>query len=142
MTITIGNLRQLNAVMAAIGLASDERHAEAPHTGPDKKIEAKSKAAHKEDTRTIAEADARVQKPEAITQMTACDAEKALHGHANAPVDAPTYQDAKDAVIRLARDRGKDAAVAVLSEFGVTKLPEVKPEQFADVIAACEKAGA
>ena len=63
-------------------------------------------------------------------------------GHANNPADAPTYQDTADAVTKLARTKGRDAAVAVLSGFGAAKLPDVKPEQFAAVIAACEKAGA
>ena len=45
-----------------------------------------------------------------------------------------------DAVTKLARTKGRDAAVAVLNEFGAAKLPDVKPEQFAAIIAACEKA--
>lgn len=82
------------------------------------------------------------QKPEALTQMTGAEAEKALHGHANNPTDAPTYQATADAVTKLARTKGRDAAVAVLTKFGAAKLPDVKPEQFAAIIAACEKAGA
>ena len=74
--------------------------------------------------------------------MTATEAVEALNGHANRPADAPTYQDTADAVTKLARTKGRDAAVAVLNEFGAAKLPDVKPEQFAAVIAACEKAGA
>ncbi|MFU2048928.1 hypothetical protein [Bordetella hinzii] len=53
---------------------------------------------------------------------------------------APTYQDTADAVTKLARVKGRDAAVAVLSKFGAAKLPDVKPEQFADVLAACNQA--
>jgi hypothetical protein len=41
----------------------------------------------------------------------------------------------------LARAKGRDAAVAVLGEFGAARLPDVKPEQFAAIVAACEKAG-
>ena len=54
----------------------------------------------------------------------------------------PNYQATADAVTKLARTKGRDAAVAVLTKFGAAKLPDVKPEQFAAIIAACEKAGA
>ena len=74
--------------------------------------------------------------------MTASEAEKSLHGHVNNPADAPTYQATADAVTKLAREKGRDTAIAVLTKFGAAKLPEVKPEQFAAVIAACEEAGA
>jgi hypothetical protein len=99
-------------------------------------------AATSETAQATETAQAAEQKPEALTQMTAAEAEKALHGHANNPPDAPTYQAAADAVTKLARTKGRDAAVAVLNEFGAAKLPDVKPEQFAAIIAACEKAGA
>ena len=89
-----------------------------------------------------AESSTAEQKPEALTQMTAAEAEKALHGHANNPADAPTYQATADAVTKLARTKGRDTAIAVLAKFGAGKLPDVKPEQFAAVITACEEAGA
>ena len=99
-------------------------------------------AATSESAQATETAQAAEQKPEALTQMTAAEAEKALHGHANNPPDAPTYQATADAVTKLARTKGRDAAVAVLNEFGAAKLPDVKPEQFAAIIAACEKAWA
>ena len=126
MTVTISNPAQLNAVMAALNVGGIESPKTSPCVG---------QAA----TETTQAAD---QKPEALTQMTAAEAEKALHGHANNPAGAPTYQDTADAVTKLARTKGRDAAVAVLNEFGAAKLPDVKPEQFAAIIAACEKAGA
>lgn len=55
---------------------------------------------------------------------------------------APTYQATADAVTSLARTKGREAAVAVLTKFGASKLPDVKPEQFAAVIAECEAVGA
>jgi predicted secreted acid phosphatase len=43
-------------------------------------------------------------------------------------------------------DANREAQVAFqqadLQQFGATNLPEIKPEQFAAVIAECEKAGA
>jgi hypothetical protein len=162
MTVTISNPAQLNAVMAALNVGGIELPKTSPcvgHAAETAKEEAKGKATttKKEAAKTEAKeepkaeaqaaaatetAQAADQKPEALTQMTASEAEKALHGHANNPADAPTYQDTADAVTKLARTKGRDAAVAVLSGFGAAKLPDVKPEQFAAVIAACEKAGA
>lgn len=81
-------------------------------------------------------------KPETLAQMNGAQAEKALEGHANAPKDQPTYQDAANAVTKLARTKGRDVAIQVLAQFDAKTLPDVKAEQFADVIAACEKAGA
>lgn len=81
-------------------------------------------------------------KPETLTQMSGAQAEKALDGHANAPADQPTYQDAANAVTKLARTKGRDAAIKVLAQFNAKTLPDVKAEQFAEVIKACEKAGA
>ena len=132
MTVTISNPAQLNAVMAALNVAGIE----SPKTSPC--------AGHAVET-AKAEAQAAAtteQKPEALTQMTAGEAEKALDGIANRPAEAPTYQATADAVTKLAKAKGRDAAVAVLTKFGAAKLPDVKPEQFAAIIAACEKAGA
>lgn len=76
----------------------------------------------------------------AEVQMTAAEAEKALDGIATRPAAAATYQDAATAVTALAKTKGRDAAVAILAQFGAGKLPEVKPEDFAAVVAACEEA--
>lgn len=48
----------------------------------------------------------------------------------------PTYQDAAAAITKLSRTKGRDAAVALLAKFGAAKLPDVKPEQFAEIIKA------
>lgn len=54
---------------------------------------------------------------------------------------APSYKDVAASVTKLAREKGRDAALAVLTKFGAAKLPDVKPDCFAAVIAACEEAG-
>lgn len=59
--------------------------------------------------------------------------------------DAPevTYQDAAAAITQLSKVKGRDAAVALLKKFGASKLPEVKPEDFAAIVAdAKAQAGA
>lgn len=153
MTVTISNPAQLNAVMAALNVAGIESPKTSPCAGhavetakeaakTEVKDEPKAEAQAAATAETAQATETAEQKPEALTQMTAAEAEKALHGHANNPADAPTYQATADAVTKLARTKGRDAAVAVLNEFGAAKLPDVKPEQFAAIIAACEKAGA
>ena len=54
----------------------------------------------------------------------------------------PTYDSVVSAINKLAKGKGRDAAVGVLSKFGVARGPELKPEQFAAVIAECEAVGA
>jgi hypothetical protein len=76
------------------------------------------------------------------TEPTKVETKAAEHpdGNINLPTDAPTYQDAASIITKLAKSRGRDAAVAVLTKFGAAKLPDVKPEQFAAVIAAANAA--
>ena len=51
-----------------------------------------------------------------------------------------TYQDAAKAVTNLAKAMGRPAAEEVLKQFGASKLPDVKPEDFAAVVQACKEA--
>ena len=134
--ITISNTAQLNAVMAALNVGVAEQAKPSPCVGH--AVETAKQEAKVEKAAEVAKTD----KPEALVQMTGSEAAQALHGHANHPADAPTYQDAAAAITKLSKTKGRDAAVAVLTAFGAAKLPDVKPEQFADIIAAAEKAGA
>lgn len=139
MTVTISNTAQLNAVMVALNVGVAEQAKPSPcvgHAVETAKEETKAK------TEKAAEVAKVADKPETLVQMTGNEAAQALHGHANRPADAPTYQDAAAAITKLSKTKGRDAAVAVLTAFGAAKLPDVKPEQFADIIAAAEKAGA
>lgn len=71
-------------------------------------------------------------KPEAPVEQPAAEAA--------ADTPAISIADVNAAVIGLAKAKGRDAAVAVLKEFGVAKAPELKVEQYAAVVAACKKA--
>jgi len=170
MTVTVSNPTQLNAVMAALGFAgaaqaspctghaveSAKEEAKTAKKGKPEKAQAEvaNNTASSTSEVSIAPTEAVVEQPapEAATspatgaadvvQMTGAEAEKALHGIANRPAETPTYQDTAAAVTALAKAKGRDAAVAVLTKFGAAKLPEVKPEDFAAVIAACNEAGA
>jgi hypothetical protein len=51
-----------------------------------------------------------------------------------------TYEDVKNAVLTLSTTKNRDAAVAVLKQFGASKLTEVEQDRWPEVIAACEAA--
>jgi hypothetical protein len=123
MTVTINDSIQLNAVMAALQSGSQ--------------IAATTPAA-------AVAADVKTTKP-ASTKKEAAKQEAA----AEAPVETPNpeeaatsyvYQDAADAITKLAKAKGREGALAVLQKFDIAKLPDAKPEQFAGIIAAAEKA--
>jgi len=62
---------------------------------------------------------------------------------AEKPVEVvPTLQQVADAIIDLANNHSRDAAVGILAKFNVKKVPELKPEQFASVLAAVAAAKA
>lgn len=126
MTVTISNPAQLNAVMVALGVAI---------AVPDPEKAQAEVAQNTASSKLISSAEAVVEKPAPAPEAPTPEA-------AGAADVAVTYQATADAVTKLARTKGREAAVAVLKTFGATKLPDVKPEQFAAVIAACEAAGA
>jgi hypothetical protein len=53
---------------------------------------------------------------------------------------AVPYTDVANAITNLARVKGKPAAVELLGSFNVARGPELKPDQYADVLAAIETA--
>lgn len=71
---------------------------------------------------------------------TAAQAVEALAGHANKPTPTATYEDAKAAVLKISKEKGRDAAVAVLSVFGVQKLPDLQPENYGALVAKVDEA--
>lgn len=93
-------------------------------------------------TATQVQAAAPAPKPSAPPCPQTASAQTSDAPAANAPAAeaAPDYETAARAVTALAKARGREAAVAVLAQFGAARLPEVAPEQFAAVIAACEQA--
>jgi hypothetical protein len=97
---------------------------------------AAAEKAEKKTTAPKAEKKTETPKAEAAEPSAATPEQKAEP----AAAEAATYQDAASAITKLSRAKGRDAAVAVLQQFGAAKLPDVKPEQFADVIAAAEEA--
>lgn len=51
-----------------------------------------------------------------------------------------TYQDAAAAITKLSRTKGRDAAVALLYRFKASKLPDVQPDQYFEIIEAAKAA--
>ena len=138
MTVTIHNQTQLSALLAAMGdtqVGTEPIVTEKPEA---KKAEVEKEAKKATPESTPAATPEPTASPE-LTQATAAEAVQLLDGHATRPADAPTYQDAAAAVTKLSKASGRDAAVALLAEFGAAKLPEVKPEDFAALIAKVNK---
>ena len=117
MTITINNHDQLNAVLSALGTPGVPGVEAAPAPTPEPAVKA---------------AAAKKQKVEPAPEPAATPEPKAEPAPA---AGEATYQDAAAAITKLSRLKGRETAVALLSEFGASKLPDVKPDQFADVIA-------
>ncbi len=62
-------------------------------------------------------------------------------GLTTAPVaESVSYQDASKAILKLSASKGRDVAVGLLGKFGAANLKEVKPEQYAAVLAAATEA--
>lgn len=118
MTMTIHTQTQLLAVLAALSGDQVPTPVEKP------KPQVKPAPEVKEVTLVVTEAKAEAPKDEPKTTSTT-------------PV---VYDDAAKAVTRLSKTKGRDAAIALLGSFGWASLKEAKPEQYAEVIAAAEKA--
>ena len=50
------------------------------------------------------------------------------------PAAGATYDDVKNAIVKLSGMKGRDSVLAVLGQFDAAKGPDLKPEQFADFI--------
>lgn len=147
-TITLTNSAQLNAVMAALSPttvmaapAPAPEVAAAPVEKPKKQATSAATQAASAPTQPTAEV-AVAAVPEKTVAASAPSAKPAVAAApaSTAATEPATYQDAAAAITKLSRAKGRDAAINVLQQFGASKLPEVKPEQFADIIAAAEAA--
>ena len=156
-TVTIHNVADLQKVMsvlypttAVVEITDKSRDvakevAAAPVEKPKatKKPTAVETQASPAPTQPTAEVAAVTDAPEKTVDASNPTAESAAPApQASTAADAPvvTYKEAAEAVTKLSRTKGRDAAIAVLKSFGADKLPDVKPEQFAAVVAACQAA--
>jgi hypothetical protein len=135
-TVTITNTAQLNAVMAALATGGEAVQEVAAAPAPKQKT-TPAKTATPAPTQPTAEVEAAAapeKKPEPSATTQAADAPAA------ADTPAIAVADVNASIIALAKAKGRDAAVAVLQQFGVAKVPELKADQYADVLAAVKKA--
>lgn len=153
-TVTIHNVADLQKVMSVlypvVEITDKSRDvakgvAAAPVEKPKatKKPTAVETQASPAPTQPTAEVAAVTDAPEKTADASSQPVESAAPApQASTAADAPvvTYKEAAEAVTKLSRTKGRDAAIAVLKSFGADKLPDVKPEQFAAVVAACQAA--
>lgn len=137
MTVTVNNKIELGAIMAALADTNAYAQAKAIHAEPKAEAPKTDDAdlkATKAPKATAAAPTAPAPAPSAAAASTA--------EFPSEPAPAIAVADVNAAIIGLAKAKGRDAAVALLAEFKVAKVPELKPEQFADVLAAAKKATA
>lgn len=155
-TVTIHNVADLQKVMsvlypttAVVEITDKSRDvakevAAAPVEKPKatKKPTAVETQASPAPTQPTAEVAAVTDAPEKTVDASNPTAESAAPApQASTAADpAVTYKEAAEAVTKLSRTKGRDAAIAVLKSFGADKLPDVKTEDFAAVVAACQAA--
>lgn len=113
----------------------------------------RTKKPKNEDASTTTEATAVVtnaaQAPAAAEKVEASPEPTAPTASATTPADqgtcasvavAPTAEDARKAVLAVAKDKGHDAASALLGRFGAKKISELKADDFAALIEAAKAA--
>lgn len=131
MTVTIHNANQLSAIMAAMGAP-----AEIPTIGDPAPAEKLKKEAVEKKSTTAQKADAALTQPtaEAVAAAVPESKPEATSAPETVAASPAAYPDVVAAINKLALAKGRDAAIALLGDFGVTKGPELKPEQFAEFI--------
>lgn len=123
--ITLTNVAQLNAVMAALAIVPA---AEAPAAKPVKpkaepKVEAPAAAPAVAEAAPAAPA-APAQEPQVEAQATPA---------------AYDYTTTAGFITKVAGAKGKAAALEILAKFGTKSLKDVAPENFAAIVAECEE---
>lgn len=90
------------------------------------------------DTTTATDAGADAPDPKSVVVSPPSEtaaASPASKPEASTSATVTTYDDVKALVLQVSKEKGRDAAAAVLAGFGVAKAPELKAEQYADAVA-------
>lgn len=136
-TLTIPDNQSLNGLAAALtslGIATPAptiAAAKEPATAP--KPAAAPAAAAGPATAPAAEAAA-PEKTAAASSPAAASAAADVQA-STAATEPVTYDQVKPLILKINADKGRNAAAAALSKFGVTKGPDLKPEQYAPFVA-------
>lgn len=134
-TITLHNSAQLNAVLAAMGTVKAVE---------DLETKVRASAADQVDTKK-AKTDPKPEAAPGSAQTQTASASSVSSSTESTPVaeseksetteqSAATYDDAKELVKEVAKTKGRDAAVGLLQRFGVSKLPDLKPDQYGALV--------
>lgn len=138
-TLTIHNPGQLHAVMAALQLAENE-----PRTGgqvgraetkPETAKDAAAPAGKPSAKGATAQPTAAADKTPAADALAKKDADTL--GVESETAAAVTYEDVKKAILEVSKQKGRDAALKLLGEFGAEKGPDLQktPEKFGPFVA-------
>lgn len=143
MTVTLSNMTQLNAVMAALAL-NVEQPAPAEKPAAPKKTQQQAatvkETVTQNGTSTQPVVSSQLPPAEGAAQEPAVESSPSIEASTAASDKPATYDDVKAAIVKLSGAKGRDAVVACLQQFGAAKGPDLKPDQFAAFIAAVEKA--
>lgn len=136
MTITLHNIDDLNRVTAVLAPTATPKVEEtATAKKPNTSAATPAPAARTQPTAEAAAETAAPAKTADEPRPTAASAEAAPQAST-----AVEYDTVKAAILNLSTSKGKAAAVEVLGKFGLVKLPDAKPEQYADILAAANAA--
>lgn len=144
MTATLHNQAQLNAFLAAMGTGNTDKPnipaaldvPTGPAKAPEKEAVAKETTAKKPTPATKTQAESAPTQPiaEAAEVVVSKSKQEATSAPETVAASPASYPDVVAAINKLAAAKGRNAAVEMLGEFGVTKGPDLKPEQYADFI--------
>lgn len=96
---------------------------------------ASSKARAKKSEQVVESAEATTTRAPAETNQPAPTATETTAATESV---APSREDARKAILKVAKEKGHDAAAALLKQFGASKISEVKDEDIAGIIKAAE----
>ena len=139
-SITLHNPAQLNAVLAALGTSPAEDQQSSYVTVDGSPSGKTATDIGQQDTKKeVKQQTKKDAAPASEPTQTASDNSVSSSTESSA-TEQPTYQEVAALITKVSRTVSREAAVELLDSFGAKRGPDLKPEQFADVVAACEKA--
>lgn len=151
MTVTIANAAQLDAIMALLAAPAEQTTAPAVKAVKESKPAPKVEKAEKVEATVTANGASHTQEPaEVVPPPAAVAAQPVTETVSAAPLAPPapvtesvtpavTLEDVKAVFLKLV-GKSRESAVKLLAGFGCAKLTEAKPEQYAAILDALNKA--
>lgn len=121
------------------GPAPTERLATSAGDGPAEEAKLKAKQAKKSEPARPAEAELPPDAPAAETANagTSTDAAPAAAETPTSAAFEEPYENVKDTLTNLIKEKGRDVAVALLGRFGVKTAKELPPDRYVEFLEAC-----